>query len=530
MPYPIIDLFAGPGGLAEGFSSLTDAEGDRLFDIRLSIEKDAQAHRTLLLRSFVRQFPFGRLPEDYYLFFSGEISLETLYKRYPDAYRSASQEAWQATLGLTPVEEIDNRIELALDGRRDWVLIGGPPCQAYSNVGRSRVGGIDENDHRVYLYREYLRIIARHHPAVFVMENVEGLLSAKVNGEKVFEWMLRDLCAPGSVFPEDDAPEYRIHSLVREGVLKDSDYLIRAEDYGLPQKRHRVILLGVRHDIGLQPGVLQPSDRISLESIIGMFPVLRSGITRSFTHSETVFSENSLPRKKRYYQRIENSVDNWRNLTEGFRSEISEKLDMDDLGLPVSPQSMGDDYRQSDALLIEPTHSLAGWFTDRRLDGIRHHESRGHLLEDLKRYLFAALYSRRNGRFPKLQDYHRFDAGLLPDHDNVSSGKFTDRFRVQLPHIPATTVTSHISKDGHYFIHYDHWQCRSLTVREAARIQTFPDNYVFCGKRTDQFHQVGNAVPPYLAFQIAEVVGDLLLRYDNVVRQAGPAELENIDL
>ena len=137
------------------------------------------------------------------------------------------------------------------------------------------------------------------------------------------------------------------------------------------------------------------------------------------------------------------------------------------------------------------------------LKGVCNHESRSHIRQDLFRYLFVSCFAKVNGRSPKLSD---FPNSLLPKHLNAKGGKFADRFRVQLYGQPSKTVTSHISKDGHYFIHPDSAQCRSLTVREAARIQTFPDNYFFCGPRTEQFHQVGNAVPPLLAKQIAKIV------------------------
>ena len=140
------------------------------------------------------------------------------------------------------------------------------------------------------------------------------------------------------------------------------------------------------------------------------------------------------------------------------------------------------------------------------------HETRSHIREDLWRYFSCACYSKAHkGKSPHLRD---FPPGLLPKHQNVTEGvegkKFSDRFRVKVESRPATTVTSHISKDGHYFIHYDPRQYRSLTVREVARIQTFPDNYFFEGPRTAQFHQVGNAVPPLLAYQIAEIVASIV--------------------
>jgi DNA (cytosine-5)-methyltransferase 1 len=133
---------------------------------------------------------------------------------------------------------------------------------------------------------------------------------------------------------------------------------------------------------------------------------------------------------------------------------------------------------------------------------------------DLVRYLFVSSFGKEAERSPKLAD---FPPCLLPEHRNVDptsldAAIFKDRFRVQLGDVHSMTVTSHIAKDGHAFIHYDETQCRSLTVREAARLQTFPDSYVFLGNRTSQYTQVGNAVPPFLAVQIAEVVGDILSR------------------
>ena len=152
---------------------------------------------------------------------------------------------------------------------------------------------------------------------------------------------------------------------------------------------------------------------------------------------------------------------------------------------------------------------LRKWFEDPRLGGVVQHEARSHMRSDLHRYMFAACFAAACGTTPRLPD---FPPRLLPEHGNLEAEAvpFLDRFRVQLAGEPSTTVVSHIAKDGHYYIHYDPSQCRSLTVREAARLQTFPDNYFFEGTRTQQYWQVGNAVPPLLARQVAEVVLDFI--------------------
>lgn len=510
---PVIDLFAGPGGLGEGFSSLY-VDGEPVFDIKLSIEKDPSAHSTLMLRSFFRKFPRGEAPYEYYDLLKiqdnkiRDIARQELYSKYPKQAADAEREAWCAQLGGKnfPSDVVNRRISDALRNAKNWVLIGGPPCQAYSLAGRSRVGGIDEKDHRVYLYLEYLRIIASHHPAVFVMENVQGLLSARLNGEKIFHNILRDLKRPGSIFPDLKSPEYNIYSFVKPETVEDADYLIKSEEYGVPQNRHRVILLGIRNDIESIPATLTKKSKVSLGSVIGDLPKVRSALNRE--HSQILYVGE---KKIRKYRQIVDSPEKWEKTVNEFMSDIFSWLNVSMQGkiLKSPNNNTGSEFIYTKKS-IKGSHPLHDWYNDFRMNGVVHHSSRSHLKGDLLRYLYLSIYSNIYHTFPRVNEYLKHSEKLLPDHENVLSGKFADRFRVQNAEDPATTITSHISKDGHYYIHYDYTQCRSLTVREAARIQTFPDNYLFCGSRTQQFHQVGNAVPPYLAYQLASIVYKML--------------------
>lgn len=526
MSFPVIDLFAGPGGLGEGFSAVTDDDGNRVFDIKLSIEKDFYAHQTLELRSFLRQFPLNQFPEEYYRMLRENDShkrsqlKKEMFDLYEKEYKAAKEEAWQCELGHEdfPPEIVDTKISKALNGNNSWVLIGGPPCQAYSVVGRSRNRGISEDDTRVFLYREYLRIIARHHPKVFVMENVKGLLSAKLNGDKIFDWIKKDLKNPGRLFPGLDSPNYRIYSFVKEPdsfddeenpyYEKDQDYLIKSELYEIPQKRHRVILLGVREDVDAEVNQIPLGKEITLSSVLKDLPKIRSVLGREIKEEKVIDGK-----KKRIYKKITDNNHNWNKYIEHFKSGLRRWPQFDEIKnftrQKIELESSGNNFISSENT-IEKNHPLFDWLHDPKLEGVIQHESRSHLLDDLRRYYFYSIYSKIYNTFPRLKDLVFFDEKLLPKHNNVNVGIFEDRFRVQLPDRPATTVTSHISKDGHYFIHYDHEQCRSFTVREAARVQTFPDNYFFCGSRTQQFHQVGNAVPPYLAYKLGYIVKDIV--------------------
>ncbi|HXI40522.1 MAG TPA: DNA (cytosine-5-)-methyltransferase [Bryobacteraceae bacterium] len=502
---PVVDLFAGPGGLGEGFSAFSPANGSHKFRIALSIEMEEWAHQTLELRSFFRQFPARKVPDEYYDHLRARLARSELLARFPKEAEVAGDEAWKAELGVVPPSEVDRRIRNALDGAGSWILCGGPPCQAFSVVGRSRSGGIAEDDHRVYLYKQYLRILSVHEPPVFIMENVKGLLSSQVNGSEIFDQMLDDLRHPAKVIrgAQRAGAKYSLHSLFLKpsSYLLDGqphcnpgDFVIKCEDYGIPQSRHRVIILGIREDLASQEiPVLQTGDRpIPASKVVRGLPRLRSGLTHSEDGKAEWRAALATILNAGFMKSRQNGVD--ADLRRYIARTVCNLRDMQ--------ADRGGEFVLHDATCeYDPE-----WFLDPRIGGVCNHSSRPHMVADLHRYLFAACFARVHFRSPELND---FPPELHPHHRNLkdalSRGYFDDRFRVQMAYRPATTITSHIAKDGHYFIHYDETQCRSLTVREAARIQTFPDNYYFCGPRTHQYRQVGNAVPPLLARQIAAI-------------------------
>lgn len=492
---PIIDLFAGPGGLGEGFSSLADEDGDPVFQVVMSVEKDAQAHKTLRLRSYFRKIYHraGSVPRVYiqYIKSPTEKNFDLLKSYAPELWEEAEHEALCAELkdgdfGL--VDEGERRLKQAkADDNSPWVLIGGPPCQAYSLVGRSRRAHDKtlEDDVKQTLYKCYLAFIERLQPTVFVMENVKGLLSATRKGEGIFGHICEDMKAAG----------YEIRSLVKIEANDPRDFIVEAEKFGIPQTRHRVILLGVKQGCDIPSETLTPTNEVTLRQALEGIPRIRSG-----------FSERNRGwREMNWAKYIDKAVDCILQTEEG--AELSDVLHRVKKSRP--PKVRSKDKIISNDCIYER------WYRS-RLKGysaLANHESRAHLAADLDRYVFCAAYAEKHGLPARIMDFPKY---LYPNHKNVHNlapgeeMKFSDRFRVQLWDKPSTTITSHIAKDGHYYIHPDPEQCRSLTVREAARLQTFPDDYFFEGNRTSQYTQVGNAVPPLLAAQIAKIVASFL--------------------
>lgn len=369
-----------------------------------------------------------------------------------------------------------------------------------------------ESDRRHLLYREYLKILADHAPAAFVLENVKGMLSSTRGGQQIFGQICTDLCSPGKAL-DDFRPRHRNveYELFPLGQLRSQtlgldgppaeNFVLRADELGLPQARQRVIIVGIRRD---------RAER-ARESL--------GPLARTTAHATLADALQGLPPLRSGLSAPTDSDQSWEDAVRASADRLLEYT-------PSLSVPMRDEIAQVRAELKTPTNGRGGrfvpageltpryepaWFVDPKIGGVLNHETRGHMQSDLTRYLFAAVFGRVEQRSPTLAD---FPSELLPRHRNVRTAirgsLFSDRFRVQLLDRPSTTITSHMSKDGHYYIHPDPSQCRSLTVREAARLQTFPDNYFFEGPRTKQYVQVGNAVPPLLARRIAEVLADAL--------------------
>ena len=261
--------------------------------------------------------------------------------------------------------------------------------------------------------------------------------------------------------------------------------------------------MGIRNDISNDPEKLVKKEKITIEQVIGDLPKLRSGLSKNRKRDTAEGWAKVIRDELDMFFKQPSYCDTKKGIADGIKKAVNiiekNKLERGEKKLQHFKKLYGNMPKE-----------LQNWYSKDWEYGVCNHDTRGHMDSDLARYLFCSIFAKSNysaenkiRQSPKLKNFPEL---LLPNHKNVKSGKFVDRFKVQEKEFPATTITSHISKDGNYYIHYDPLQCRSLTVREAARIQTFPDNYFFEGNRTQQYVQVGNAVPPLLANKIAEIV------------------------
>ncbi len=391
--YTFIDLFAGCGGLSEGFYKCG-------YKALLHLEIDSVACETLKTRM------------KYYGYDNKEID---------DAVLCAD------ITGENIIAEIDNRVKETVD-----IIIGGPPCQAFSSVGRAQSPDSMNNDPRNYLFENYLKILNHVKPKMFIFENVKGILTAKPKGVKIFERIIREMSETYNVV--DDA-----------GVI-----LLNAADYGVPQIRERVILIGVRKDI----------DYINVNQIY-------SDIRKTNSNDD-----ENLPD----YFTVKDAIADLPKLLPG---ESANKV----IAESKNTQNAYLEKISNDSSLVY------------------NHEARKHNAQDIERY--RILSSHKNWQLKDLQN-------VRPDLVHHDPKHFGNRYTVQEWDKPGKTVVAHLYKDGNLFIHPDPEQARTFTVREAARIQSFPDDFVFEGSRTQQYKQVGNAVPPLMAEAFAKTLKNYL--------------------
>jgi DNA (cytosine-5)-methyltransferase 1 len=396
-----IDLFAGASALSEGFKQLK-------FNPVAHIEMDKEACLTIKTREAYHHLKEMSKLDTYYDYISGNISRDSLYKHVPSEKANSVINAEISDSSLKHIfKTIETNLKQLPNSELD-LIVGGPPCQAYSLIGRH---GVDwENDHRLKLYVQYGRFLKEFKPKAFVFENVPGIYSAN----------------NGSHFTH-------LKKYFRKLGYEIDDRILNAKDYGVLQNRRRVIIVGWRKDIQFSFPELEP-----------------------IVHNYTV---------------------------EDILSDLS----------PLTPGQVINKgkYRK------QPSEYLKQFDLSNGVDFYTQHISRPHNSNDLKIYKIAIQKWEDENKRLKYTDIPE----KLRTQKNTDS--FLDRFKVVDGKGLSHTVVAHISKDGHYYIHPSINQCRSISVREAARIQSFPDNFFFEGSRTAAFRQIGNAVPPLLSLAIA---------------------------
>jgi len=403
-----IDLFAGAGGLSEGFI-------ENGFKPLAHVEADTSASFTLRTRVAYHYLRAQGLEAEYRRYIRGEIDRETLYRKVPESELASviNEKIGEQNAGIF------RRIDDLICNKKIDLIIGGPPCQAYSVVGRAPLKH-RADDERTKLYVQYGRFLQKYKPTAFVFENVPGILSAG-----------------GGVYFQNLKKYYR-----RLGYRVEAR-LLNARDFDVIQNRLRVIIIGWQKDLNWSYPEFEPS---------------------KFTYArDDIFSD--LP--------------------------------------PVAP---GESTRVQH-YACEPSDYLARTAMRNGVDHVSQHITRPHNERDLDIYRLA-IAQMNNGTRLRNSDI----PPSMRTQKNVTS--FLDRFKVvgPTPH----TVIAHIAKDGHHYIHPDASQLRSISVREAARIQSFPDNFYFEGSReqanrSSAFRQIGNAVPPLMARKLASRMKEMLI-------------------